>query len=180
MIGRKLGRSLVGLLLAGMIALPLAGQHPQTRDGIWFNVGMGYGSLGCDDCDSREGSWSGGLALGGALSQKVMLGVGTNGWTKSEGGVTLTTGTVTALIRFYPSRTGGFFLLGGLGLGTIHVSVDGFGSDSETGTGALVGLGYDFRIGKSVSLTPFWNGFAVRTDNADANVGQIGIGLTVH
>lgn len=59
MIGRKLGRSLVGLLLVGMIALPLAGQHPQARDGIWFNVGMGYGSLGCDDCDSREGSWSG-------------------------------------------------------------------------------------------------------------------------
>ena len=77
-------------------------------------------------------------------------------------------------------RRGGFFLLGGLGLGTVHVSLDGFGSDSETGAGAVVGLGYDFWIGKSVSLTPFWNGFAVRTDNADANVGQIGIGLTVH
>lgn len=180
MIGRMAGRSVTVLLLAGLAALPLAGQHPQTRSGIWFNAGMGYGSLGCDDCGSREGSWSGGLALGGTLSQKVLLGVGTNGWTKSEDGATLTVGTLTALIRFYPSRTGGFFLLGGLGLGTVHVSLDGFGSDSETGAGAVVGLGYDFRIGRNVSFTPFWNGFAVRTDNADANVGQIGIGLTVH
>ena len=32
-------------------------------------------------------------------------------------GATLTVSTVTALIRFYPSATGGFFLLGGLGVG---------------------------------------------------------------
>ncbi|MBK6781940.1 MAG: hypothetical protein IPG75_20760 [Gemmatimonadetes bacterium] len=185
MIGRMVGRSLVGLLLAGMIALPSPASTP-ARSGIWFNAGMGYGSLGCDDCGSREGSWSGGLALGGTLSQKVLLGVGTNGWTKSEGGATLTVGTVTAVIRFYPSRTGGFFLLGGLGLGTVHVSVDGFGSDSETGGGALVGLGYDFRIGRNVSFTPFWNGFrgahrqrrrerGADRDRGDGALGVVGL-----
>ena len=71
-------------------------------------------------------------------------------------------------------------MLGGLGIGSIHVSVDGFGSDGETGGGAVIGLGYDFRIGRNVSMTPFWNGFAAKTDNADANVGQIGVGVTVH
>jgi hypothetical protein len=110
----------------------------------------------------------------------VLLGGGTTGWTKSEGGVTLTVGTLVALIRFYPSSTGGFFLLGGLGLGTIHAQVDGFGSESETGAGALLGLGYDIRVGRNVSLTPFWNGFAVRSSNADANVGQLGLGVTLH
>ena len=45
---------------------------------------------------------------------------------------------------------------------------------------ALVGLGYDFRIGTNVSLTPFVNGYAMKNDNTDANVGQIGLGLTVH
>jgi hypothetical protein len=43
-----------------------------------------------------------------------------------------------------------------------------------------VGLGYDIRVGQNVSLTPYWNGFAASTSNADANVGQIGLGVTVH
>jgi hypothetical protein len=151
-----------------------------ARQGFWFNAGLGYGSLGCDGCGSREGGLSGGLQLGGSLSQKVLLGGGTSGWTKDQGGATLSVGTLVALIRFYPSSTGGFFLLGGLGLGTIYAKVDGFGDDTETGGGALLGLGYDLRVGSNVSLTPFWNGFAVKTSNADANVGQIGLSVTVH
>jgi outer membrane protein with beta-barrel domain len=154
--------------------------NKHARRGFWFSGGLGYGSLGCEDCTDREDGLSGGIALGGSLSQKVLLGVGTNGWSKSEGDVTLTVGTMAALIRFYPSATGGFFLLGGLGLGTIHAKVDGFGSDSETGVGAVVGLGYDIRVGSNVSLTPFWNGFATETSNADANVGQLGLSVTLH
>ena len=161
---------------AGEKAAP--GKH--RRDGFWFNGGLGYGSLGCEDCDGRTGAVSGGLALGGTISQKVLLGVGSNGWTKSENGAELTVGTLLAVIRFYTSDTGGFFLLGGLGVGSIHGEVSGFGSDTETGYGALVGLGYDIRVGDNVSLTPFWNGFAVRTSYDDANVGQLGLSVTVH
>jgi hypothetical protein len=109
-----------------------------------------------------------------------VLGVGTNGWYKSENGVTLSAGTLTALIRFYPSATGGFFLLGGLGVGSIYAEIAGFGSDTDTGAGAVLGLGVDLRIGTNVSLTPFWNGFAVETPDGDSNVGQIGLSLTVH
>ena len=36
------------------------------------------------------------------------------------------------------------------------------------------------RIGHNVSLTPFLNGFAVRSSNDDANVGQIGLSITFH
>jgi hypothetical protein len=161
-------------------AVEKAGQGKHRRDGFWFNGGLGYGSLGCEDCDGRTGALSGGLALGGTVSQKVLLGVGSNGWTKSENGAELTVGTLLAVIRFYTSATGGFFLLGGLGVGSIHGEVSGFGSDTETGYGALVGLGYDIRVGDNVSLTPFWNGFAANTSNADANVGQIGLGITLH
>lgn len=158
---------------------PVSG-HPQTRQGFWFNVGLGYGSLGCDNCNGREGGLSGGLSLGGTLSQKFLLGVGTTGWTRSEGGTTLTVGTLDLRFRFYPSATGGFFLTGGLGVGSIHAEVNGFGSDTETGGAAVVGLGYDARVGSNVSLTPFLNGFAVRSSNADANVGQIGLSVTIH
>jgi hypothetical protein len=160
-----------------------AGEKPakqkNRRSGFWFNGGFGYGSLGCKDCGTREGSLSGGIALGGSVSQKVLLGVATTGWAKSENGAELDVGTLVAVIRFYPSASGAFFLLGGLGLGSIHAKVSDL-SQTETGFGALLGLGYDIRVGSNVSLTPFWNGFAVNTDNDDANVGQIGLGLTIH
>ena len=160
--------------------------HPQSshfaaRRGFWFNVGLGYGSLGCDNCGDRVGGLSGGISLGGTISQHVLLGIGTTGWYKSQDGVTLTVGTLDARIRVYPSATGGFFLTAGLGLGSISASAGGFGSASETGAGAMFGLGFDIRVGDKVSLTPFWNGFAVRaSNNDDVNVGQIGLGITVH
>jgi hypothetical protein len=177
-------RLLSVMALAALVAFAapraVSAQGNHVRQGFWFSAGLGYGSLGCQDCSAREGALSGGLALGGTLSQKVLLGVGTNGWTKSEGGYTATVGTLTAQVRFYPSATGGFFLLGGLGLGSIHEEVADFGSASEVGPGALVGLGYDFRVGQNVSLTPYWNGFATTTSNADANVGQLGLSVTLH
>jgi hypothetical protein len=74
----------------------------------------------------------------------------------------------------------GFFLLGGLGVGSIYAEVDGFGSDTQTGAGALLGLGYDIRVGENLSLTAYWNSFAARTSNADANVGQLGLSITFH
>ena len=159
---------------------PVAAQRPQTREGFWFSGGLGYGSLGCQDCSGRESGLSGGVSIGGTLSQKVLLGAGTTGWTKSENGATLTAGTLTALIRFYPSAEGGFFLLGGLGLGRVNLNVSGFGSASETGAGAVLGLGYDIRVGENVSLTPFWNGVGITYSDGDANYGQLGLAVTIH
>lgn len=186
-------RSLVSSLLSAAAVLvvslafttPAAAQSIEsdgpTREGFWFNLGLGYGSLGCEDCSERTNGLSGGLFLGGTLNQRVLLGVGTSGWTKSEDGATLTVGALNAAIRFYPSATGNFFLTGGLGYGSVELGVSGFGSESATGASAILGLGYDIRVGRNVSITPFWNGFAVRgSDGMNANVGQIGIGLTTH
>jgi hypothetical protein len=155
---------------------------PETglRRGFWFSGGLGYGNLGCGACGGRDGSYSGGLALGGTINQKVVIGVGTNGWYQSQNGVTISTGTLTALVRYYPSAMHGLFLLGGIGGGTIHAEAPGFGSDTETGMGFLLGLGYDIRVGSNVSLTPYGNGFAVRTHSSDANVIEIGLGITLH
>lgn len=168
-------------LLAGQ---SVEAQNPQIRDGLWFNVGFGVGSLGCSDCDGRESGLGGGLALGGTLSDKVQLGVFSNWWTKSEDGVTLSAGSLTGAIRFYPSATGGFFLVGGLGLGILRASLfdPGFdpGSFSETGFAAILGLGYDIRVGRMLSLTPFWNGIGMSFDGGDVNFGQLGLGLTIH
>ena len=155
------------------------GGHAQTRDGFWFNAGIGVGSLGCDDCD-RESGFSGQLALGGTVSDRVILGASANFWTKEESGVTLNVGVLAAMIRFYTSQTGGFFLTGGLGIGSVDVEVSGFGDGSEQGFGSLLGAGYDFRVGENVSITPFFNGYGVNSDLINVNVAQVGVGVTVH
>jgi hypothetical protein len=44
----------------------------------------------------------------------------------------------------------------------------------------VFGVGWDIRVSRNVSLTPFYNGFAMQSDLVDANVGQIGLGVTIH
>jgi hypothetical protein len=149
--------------------------HPQVRQGFWFNAGMGIGSIGCDGCGARTSGLSGGLSLGGTITERVLLGVGTTGFVKTVDGERLTAGTFDLRVRFYPVRTSGFFLTGGIGLGS--VSYAGF---TERGAGALVGLGWDIRLGTNTSLSVFYNGFAMSNSNVDANVGQLGIGVTFH
>jgi hypothetical protein len=168
------------LAMASVAPASAFAQGTHLRQGFWFNGGFGLGTLGCQDCDGRTNSYSGGLAIGGTLNQHWLLGFGTNGWTKSEDGTTLTVGTFTALARFYPSATGSFFLLGGVGVGTVNAELSGLGSDTETGAGALLGVGYDIHVGSAASITPFWNGFAVNNSAVDANVGQLGVGVTIH
>lgn len=166
-------------LLATLGAMPLDAQRPQVRQGFWANLGLGVSSLGCDDCGDRETGTAVAIALGGTLNQKWQLGGGIHGWTKTEDGVTLTVGLASALTKFYPSATGGFHLIGGLGIASIDLSV-GNVSGTERGWGMLLGLGYDIRVGRNVSLSPFWNGVATWYDDGDLNFGQLGLGVTVH
>ncbi len=151
----------------------------QTREGFWFNGGLGIGIAGCVGCFGREVGSSGGLSLGGTINERVLLGVGTTGWYKSIDGVALTGGTFDARLRVYPAASSGFFLTAGGGLGSIAVS-DGFVTDSETGVGLLFGLGWDVRVGRNVSLTPFYNGFAVGVDSGTFFVDQFGLSVTLH
>jgi len=156
-------------------ATPGSTFRPHTRDGFWFSAGLGFGSLGCENCIGREDGLSGGLSLGRVMSDRVLLGVGTTGFARTVLGETFSVGTLDARVRFYPVRTSGFFLNGGLGLGSVS-----YAGDSEFGVGAMLGLGWDLRVGKNVSLTPFWNGFAMSNSTVDANVGQLGLGFTIH
>jgi hypothetical protein len=171
----------------------LEAQNPQTREGFWIGLGLGVGSAGanCDACtDDREIGLSGNLRLGGTLSQHVLLGVGTNGWIKSDSGVDQNMGALSALVVVYPSATGGFFLQGGLGM-IWYKADDGTDELTSTGFGALLGLGYDFRVGGNFSLSPFLNflgssGGNLKFNGAEldidfnANLFQLGLGVTWH
>jgi hypothetical protein len=143
-----------------------------TRDGKWFSLGMGLGSL-CNDGCLR--GFSGGLSFGTTINPHVVLGVGTTGYYREYFGNTLTTGTVDARVRVYPWLSSGFFVTGGFGLGTATVS-----DDTELGYGFLPGAGWDFRVGKNVSLTPYYNWFLIRGNGLSVNVEQLGLAFTIH
>lgn len=145
------------------------------REGFWFNIGLGYGSFGCEDCLDRDDGLSGGLSLGRSVNDHLLLGVGTTGYAKTVLDELFAVGTLDMRARIYPSSTYGFFFTGGVGLGTMS-----YAGESEVGLGVVLGIGYDFRVGRKVSITPFWNGLAMANSSVDGNVGQLGVGVTIH
>ena len=189
---------LSGLLL--LLASPRAwAGHPQERQGFWIGFGVGYGSADasadCEGCSGdREGSFTGSFKLGGTLNERVLLGFEGNGWIKEVDDATLTLGSFTGTVTFYPQASGGFFLKGGVGLSYVdtEVSEGSFtASLSKTGWGVLAGIGYDLRVGRNLSLTPCVNFYYGQPGDLDfegelalggwkQNVISFELGLTFH
>ncbi len=170
--------------LSAFLAVLLAGsasaQQAQTRQGFWIGGGLGYGSMGlsCDGCaaSDRVGAPTGYLKLGGTLRQNILLGVETNGWTKSELGARLTMTNISGAVYWYPMTSNGMFVKAGAGFSALD---SGFGGGSS-GFGVLGGVGYDVRVGRNLSLTPVANWFRGGFNGGSANVLQIGMGVTSH
>ena len=170
-------------LLTALLATSAFAQHAQTRQGFWIGGGMGYGSLGlsCTGCSDvgREGGLSGYAKLGGTLRQNILLGVEMNGWTKSEGGGTVTLANFSGAAYWYPMETQGLFIKAGAGYSNLSAD-DGISSASDGGFGFLGGVGYDIRAGRNLSITPVANWFRGGFDGGSANVLQFGVGVTAH
>jgi len=173
------------LLAAFVVALApsaAAQGHPQTRQGFWIGFGLGYGKLSfsCSGCSGSEGALSGYLKLGGTLSSKLLIGGETDGWTKTESGTRVTAANASAVLYFYPSPTGGFFLRGGLGWASLSASSGGT-TGSQSGAGAVFGVGYDIRVGTNMSVVPVANfNWGNLGSGVKQNVFQIALGLTWH
>ena len=161
-------------LLTVLLASTSFAQQAQTRQGFWIGGGLGYGSLGCEGCD-RVGAPSGYLKLGGTLRQNILLGVETNGWTKSELGNRLTMGNVSGAVYWYPMVTNGLFVKAGAGYSVLDNTFA-----STSGFGMLGGVGYDVRVARNMSVTPVANWFRGSFEGGSANVLQIGLGVTSH
>lgn len=178
---RHLSRRLAVMTALALVLVSTASAQgrPQTREGFWIGFGLGYGSLGfdCSGCGTdREGAVSGYLKLGGTLSPKLLLGGETNGWTKDIQGTTVTAANASAVVYFYPSPAGGFFLRGGLGFATLDI-----GGFDESGAGGVIGTGFDIRMGAKTSITPVLNfNFGSLSDGVSQNVLQLAVGLTFH
>jgi len=181
------------LLLASAFPVVASSQNAQTRDGFRISFGLGTGSAGveCNGCLSdRTNGFSGYLRLGGYLRPNLFLGGESNGWVHSENGVDETLGFLTAVAQWYPNVTTGLYLKGGLGFAA-YAATDGTDDLSSTAPALALGAGYDFRVGKNFSLTPYAN--YLKSSNGDlkdnststgfnfsSNVFQLGLGFTWH
>lgn len=188
-------RSWIPLAVVGLACLAASSgraqaqaSHRYERKGFWFSGGLGYGSagVGCTGCFglTREDGVSGFLALGGTVSRHLLLGFESNGWTKSEGGATVSLGTGALSARIYPSVKDGLFVRVGAGLAGETVSASG-SSDTHTGFGMSGGLGYDIPVGRKVAITPVagitagWLGRVGGVSNYHFDVLQVAIGVTL-
>ena len=182
--------------------LPLAvgaqsSSKPQTREGFTIAFGFGTGSVGlsCDGCGSvdRQSDPTGFLRIGGTVRPNLTVAGETRGWTHEvDANTTATVGFLLANVHYYPRPANGWYLEGGLGIGEYRNTDAPTGNEFTATGGALsLGTGYDIRVGRNFSLTPFlsWagtgnakvkqNGVAA-TGSFDVNLLQIGLGFTWH
>jgi hypothetical protein len=187
-------------LVALFAAIPVGRAHaqgkPQTRDGFTIAFGVGSGSVGftCDFCSSdRRKDGTAFLRIGGAISPNIILAGQTRGWTHEEAGETTTVGFLLGDVLFYPMSESGLYVEGGLGIGTMSNKDNNSGDELTLTGGALsVGTGYDIRVGRNFSLTPFiafagtgkgtpkQNGTTIPGGRLSTNLWQFGIGFTWH
>ena len=171
-------------------------QKPNERKGFWIGFGLGDGSAGAD-CqtlctDNRSSGPSGYFRLGGTLSRKVLMGFETNVWGHSSGGIDESMGFGSLVVLWYPSRTGALYLKFGFG-GMTYTENDGANEITATAPSGSLGIGYEFRVGRNMSLVPYLNSLAssavlthlngvpVTTgEDITLNLVQLGLGVTWH
>jgi len=194
---------LFSTILITTAALALAGAaSAQTRDGFFIGGGLGYGSGDASTDGTREdlsqvggldsgrtGGLTFNLRLGKTLSPRLALGAELNSWFHSEDAADLSVFNATAAFYLYPYDAG-IFVKGGLGVARAKFSFEG-DDLSGLGFGAMLGLGYDYRIGDSMAVTPqiaYWFGSPgdLSVEGIDLvngfkhNVIEIGVGITLY
>jgi hypothetical protein len=189
-------RRLIGTVVAlALIASPALAQGA-TRQGFTISFGLGAGSAAVsyeNVSTDRLGGPSGYLRLGGAVTPSLIIAGESHGWTRNDGSVTSTVGYLMAVAQWYPQSAGGFHLLGGVGMGMVNEEDTAPGGYKlESVGGALqLGMGYDVRMSRSFSLTPYINflgmgGGEPKMDGVgqggtlSANVVQFGLGFSWH
>jgi hypothetical protein len=169
---RRASLAVLAALALGVPALASAqGSGSPARRGLWGGFGFGTG-VNLTDTYVADGASGGSLwgfggygRIGGTLNQQVLLGGETYGWVGSRDGVDFARGNISAVILFYPSPQGGFFLKGGVGFGYIataiyaSTTVGGVNyqnsvTQGKSGFGATAGVGFDVRLGRNIYLVP--------------------------
>jgi hypothetical protein len=163
-------RQVVLFALLCLVLVP-SNAAAQERKGFWFefDAGLGRARISAGDFDDSWG-WTGGggFALGWALNPRLLAGFDYRAEAFElkgplEGDVVLS--IVGARVAYYPSPSRGFFVKGTVGGSFVDLSITQSGTtlDANVGKGFGIGAGagYDWYLGRGISLTPsvtYWHG----------------------
>ena len=186
---------LIATLLACGSNFAEAQRRPNDRKGFWFGFGLGSGSAGveCFSCsDDRISGVSGYIRLGGTLSRSILIGVESNGWLHSDDFADETIGFGSVVVLWYPARRTPLYLKVGLGGMTYRID-DGFDELTATAPSASLGIGYEIRVSRNMSVVPYVNSLvsssvrvrvngvpATTDEDLSLNLFQFGLGVTWH
>ena len=158
--------------VAGMLLLVAVGpaqaqegrEEQDRRVGFWFSLGVGAGWNITDapNVDERPQGKGGYIRVGGTLTPQVLLSGEVIGRAISEGDTTVARANVTLSMLIFPSRTGGFFIKGGIGFSSVGTLSEASWSSNQ-GVGVTAGAGFDVRVGGNLYVTPnvdwLWQSF---------------------
>jgi len=176
-------------------------ENRNVRQGFWAQFGLGAGSAGAScsegiDCGfnndaGRETGPTATIKLGGTIKPTFLLGGGVTAYAKKIGDADVVYGATSLLFEFYPSPTGAFYFQGGPGYMIYEEDYGALGKAESSGFNVMFGVGFDIRVGRMLSLSPYGNyllalsgdatwegsdlGFAFRP-----NMFEFGVGLTIH
>ena len=163
------------------------GPRPNTRAGFFVGFGTGVGNEHFDpkitSAGTSESQYGPSLYLkmGGTASQSVIFGVELFGWADPGSNNGRSVGSVTFFSQLYPWSAGAFFLKGGFGMATADNGNSNGGDGNELiGFSGVLGLGYDWRIGKNTSLVPTLDLNLQDYSNFSERIIHIGIGVMFH
>lgn len=195
MFSNMLRAVLAGAALCAPLAGTLSAQQVQGGDGLWFGAGLGPGVavVSCSICRSDRGTaLTGDLRLGGRLRRGILIGAEATVW---AGGTTAgaheSMWGLGPVGYFYPRPSGTFYLKAGLGILSWHSS-DGHDVLTADGLGLVAGLGWEFRVARRLTLSPYaslstasfggdikFNGATIQKDGG-LMLAQFGLSLTRH
>jgi hypothetical protein len=192
------------LLAGGRFVQAQATGWPNTRQGFWISLGVGDGSarINCTyfcllSAYSRHFGHSGHVRLGSTLSPNVLFGGEATGWLRDHYSQDVVV-SASAVALWYPKRAGAAYLKVGVG-GTrfrryhaTRATLDGM-DIRATAPSVTLGVGYEARAGRGVSLAPWVTYLASPTvplhgftapplthAQFNVNILQGGLGVTWH
>jgi hypothetical protein len=172
--------SLVVVLLACTISSSHAQstRRPNTRHGLWAGVGLGAGSaeMDCSSCSNfRFTGLSGYIRAGVTLTRFLLVGVETDGWVRSSSDVDDRVGFASLVLVWYPIPSGALYVKAGYGGMQYHSDESGDVLTAKARSVSL-GLGYEVRVRRDISLVPFVNGLVTSSVQQYRNEVPVGFG----